>query len=151
MLRHRESRTKPDKHSAAGCNPKGGLITCTEVAPGLAPAGLAFIDTCFDTDVATRFWVNLSETKVWVFWQNITWHRDPGRFISAIPRADSEAVRLVEFQPTTSNPHVDVMYSSVETLVREWLTKIATQPSEQQHHKAAPSPTEPSTPPTAED
>jgi hypothetical protein len=108
-------------HSAAGCNPSGGLTTCTEIATDVAPAGLAFIDTCFDVDVAARLAVDVSKTKVWVLWQNLTWRRNPDPFLAAISGSSTNTVRLIEFQPKAPNPHVDVMYSAVEMLVRDWL------------------------------
>jgi len=108
-------------HSAAGCNPTGGLVGSSEVVSGVALAGIAFIDTCFDVAVAERLSGRNPEINVWVLWQNLTWRREPAPFIAAMSVPKALPIKLIEFQPRTVNPHVGVMYSAVEMLVREWL------------------------------
>ncbi|MGC4067289.1 MAG: hypothetical protein QM784_22130 [Polyangiaceae bacterium] len=53
-------------HSAAGCNPKGGLAEVPEPTRELALAGVAFIDTCFETSVAQRLSTRQPELPIWI-------------------------------------------------------------------------------------
>lgn len=129
-------------HSGAGCNPRGGLATITQGTEGLAVAGIAFIDTCFEVDVARQLELRPPSLRLWILWQTATWQRDPVPFLAQLTNTDARSPRVTELETQTGNPHVGAMFSGIELVVREWLLGA---PSENQ--AADPPSTQPSKPP----
>jgi hypothetical protein len=113
-------------HSAAGCNPKGGLAEVPEPTREFALAGVAFIDTCFEASVAHRLSSRQPDLPIWILWQAMTWRRDPAPFLEALTIPDAPPPQFLELQPRSANPHVGIMYSAVELLTHEWLLRDPT-------------------------
>lgn len=125
-------------HSAAGCYPGSGLAAISGAKSSIALAGVAFVDTCFEPKVADAVAAGNSR-KVWVLWQDQSWHRSPSRFLERLRGSGDAELRITELQLTDPNPHVGAMYASVEKIVAEWLLAPAARATKLRRSEVPPS------------
>lgn len=106
-------------HSGAGCNPAGGLAHAA--VSDIPLRGLAFIDTCFDVDVAERVSELGGRTPIWIYWQRFTWPRAFEPFVAQLSRSGRVSIRVTEMRSSPDDPHTRIVYSAVDQILREWL------------------------------
>lgn len=78
-------------HSAAGCNPTGGLAASP--FEGIKPVALVSIDPCLDAELGAAFARRPRSLPLTVFWQSAVWARSPEQFWVALT-TDKPAQRV---------------------------------------------------------
>ena len=122
-----ESRVFVVGHSAAGCNPHGGLLTAAPAAGRVHVSGLMMIDTCLDGDVARRLATRWPYTKLWVTWQDITWQREPDAFFDVIGHEEppGDGFRMQRLETDSRCPHTAVVLPSLLRMLTRWVIRDA--------------------------
>lgn len=100
-------------HSAAGCNPTGGI---TLAARAHVRAVMA-LDTCLDEESGKSF---APLTRLWVLWQSKTWPRDIAAFERGLGFA-SVGVRIDEIDVDAVGGHDAIVPAGFARAIRTWL------------------------------
>jgi hypothetical protein len=130
-------------HSAAGCNPNGGLLTAAPADGQDHVSGMLMIDTCLDEHVAHRLATRWPETRLWVTWQDSTWQRDTDAFVDVINREQPLGAwfRMQRIETASSCPHTAIVLPSLLRVLAQWVIKD--DPPVDDSHPAAVPPPEP--------
>jgi hypothetical protein len=108
-------------HSAAGCNPKGGLAADFWSAGTPLPLALVSIDPCLDRKMGGALGRRPADVPLLLWWQPAIWVREPAKFTAALARDKPEARvdRVLELPPMGPNPHDAILPVALERALKE--------------------------------
>lgn len=107
-------------HSAAGCNPRGGLFT--DRLGKTDPVAIVAVDTCLDDDLVERFSALASRTRVHALWQR-GWSRPFHELQSRCPTC---SVR--ELTVPGGAPHEDILPMALDDVLPTLLPPLVARP-----------------------
>lgn len=110
-------------HSAAGCNPEGGLASDFWTAEGVSAWALVSVDPCLDAQMGTAMARRPSTVPLWVWWQSRSWQRSPVDFWAALTlmTGDARTDRMQKLAAPGPNPHETIVPLAFERTLRELL------------------------------
>lgn len=110
-------------HSAAGCNPEGGLASDFWTAEGVSAWALVSVDPCLDAQMGTAMARRPSTVPLWVWWQSRSWQRSPVDFWAALTlmTGDARTDRMQKLAAPEPNPHETIVPLAFERTLRELL------------------------------
>jgi len=108
-------------HSAAGCNPQGGLVGEPWSDPRDTLRALVSIDPCLNKQLGRALARRPASVPLWLSWQSAIWKRSPKQFTAGLTehRPEGRVDRLLELPTDGPNPHEAIVPVALERALRE--------------------------------
>lgn len=120
-------------HSAAGCNPSGGLAADLAASVPALFVTLVSIDPCLDRELGEAFGRRPATIPLLLYYQTAVWTRSPEQFVAGLAqeKPNEREDRLVELRATGPNPHDAIVPVALQRALRELLPPPEPEPDEQ--------------------